>query len=138
MKRAIALAMTAALGVSACQTASAPVASPQGRWVTASRNLVVEIAPCGELMCGTVAKVLANYSMSGAGRSSARPLPVGFRLITDMHRDGDHWTGRIFDRENGRTYDLSLRELTDLRLEVRPYVVLPLAGRTQIWTRSQD
>jgi uncharacterized protein (DUF2147 family) len=137
MAIAQALAMTAALSISACHTTAAPAASPQGRWVTASHNLVVEIAPCGALMCGAIAKVLANYSMSGAGRSSARPLPVGFRLITDMRPDGDHWTGRIFDRENGRTYDLSVRKLSDLRLEVRPYVVLPLAGRTQIWTRSE-
>ena len=120
----------------ACGAGSAAPASPQGSWVTASHNLVVTIAPCGAMMCGMVAQVLANNSMMGPGEAAVQPLPVGYRLISNLHRDGDHWSGRIFNRENGRTYDCTVRKLPDGALEVRPYIVLPLFGRTQIWTHA--
>ena len=39
-----------------------------GRWITASGNLEIEIAPCGQALCGTVVRVLANNSMSSSGK----------------------------------------------------------------------
>jgi uncharacterized protein (DUF2147 family) len=128
----------ALLGVAACGVALAQPASPAGQWVTASRNLVVTIGPCGAVLCGAVARVLANNSMMARGEAAAAPLPVGYRLISDLRRDGDHWRGRIFNRENGRSYDCTMRKLPDGALEVRPYIVMSLFGRTQIWTRAPD
>src|SRR5262245_19349626 len=133
MKLAVLARLALAFVIAACSAAAAQATSPEGRWITASHNLIVSIAPCGPVLCGTVTEVLANNSMSDAGASTAQPLPVGYQLITGLRRDGDHWTGRIFNRENGRTYDCTVRKLADGTLEVRPYVVLPLAGRTQIW-----
>jgi hypothetical protein len=39
---------------------------PTGRWLTESGNLEVVVAPCAADLCGTVARVLANRSMSHA------------------------------------------------------------------------
>lgn len=86
-------------------------------------------------MCGSVVEVLANNSMIGPGKAAAAPLPVGFHLITDLQVDGDHWRGRIFNREDRRTYDCVVRVTPNGALEVRPYVGLPLIGRTQLWAR---
>lgn len=130
--------MALAVFVSACAVAGPPPPSPAGRWITASHNLVVTINPCGANLCGDVAQVLANNSMLKSGESAVQALPVGFQLVTGLRRDGDHWTGRIFNRENGQTYDCAMRKLPDGTLEVRPYVVLPLIGRTQIWTRAGE
>src|SRR5262245_6600325 len=96
------------VGVSACGATSAEPVSPTGRWETASHNLVVRIEGCGATMCGIVAQVLANNSMMGSGEAAVQPLPVGYRLINNLRRDGDHWRGRIFNRENGRTYDCTV------------------------------
>lgn len=138
MKRANARKWAMALAVlaSACGAAAAPPSDPSGQWVTASRNLVVTVGACGAAMCGTVAQVLANNSMSAAGEAAVRPLPIGYQLMTGLHRAGDHWSGRIFNRENGRTYDCEVRALPDGTLEVRPFVGLPIFGRTQIWVRA--
>jgi uncharacterized protein (DUF2147 family) len=127
----------ALFGLSACGAGSSLPSSPAGRWLTASHNLVVAITPCGAFMCGTVARVLANNSMMSRGASSVAPLPLGARLITGLHADGDHWSGRIFNRENGRTYDCTVRKLSNGELEVRPYIVLAWFGRSQVWAQAR-
>lgn len=114
--------------------ALAQPAALDGQWLTASRNLIVAVAPCGEAYCGDVARVLANNSMQAANTpSAAAPANVGMRILSALEPEGDHWRGRIFNRENGRTYDCRVRKLADGTLEVHAYVVLPLFGRTQIW-----
>ncbi len=115
-------------------SAAAQTRSPGGKWIAASGNFEVAIAPCGRVMCGTVSRVIANRSMAASG-SPAALLPEGYRIITDLRPDGDAYRGRIFNRENGRTYDCTLKVGADGSLEVRPYVVLPLFGRSQLWRR---
>jgi uncharacterized protein (DUF2147 family) len=124
-----------AFAACACSTPGPPT-SPVGRWITASHNLIVAIGPCGETICGAVEQVLANNSMMSPAASAVRPLDLGFHLITSLRRDGDHWTGRIFNREDGRTYDCTVRVLANGALEVHPYVGMPFLGRTQIWPRA--
>src|SRR5689334_12234323 len=102
--------LLAVLAASAC---SGRPASPAGRWITASHNLIVAVGPCAASLCGTVEQVLANNSMMAQGASQARPLPIGYQLVTGLRRDGDHWTGRIFNREDGHTYDCAVRALPD-------------------------
>lgn len=127
------LVATLSLAASAGAAFAQP-ASLAGQWLTASSNIVVEIAPCGQAQCGDVAQVLANNSMQAANAAStAPPAEVGLRILSALRPDGDHWRGRIFNRENGRSYDCRVRKLGDGTLEVRAYVVLPAFGRTQIW-----
>ena len=122
-------------GLLLATSATAQAVSPRGNWIVASGNLEVAIAPCGRVMCGTVARVIANRSMRASGSPGA-PARVGDKLITNLRRDGDVYRGRIFNRENGRTYDCTVRVGADGRLEVRPYVLLAVFGRSQIWRRA--
>ena len=137
--------------------AQAPVASsspipsdPRGRWLTANGNLEVEIAPCGAALCGTVTKVLGNKSMS---RDGAEMVPVdtrpalGMSLLHDFVRadSGEatsaptEWSGQIYNRENGKTYSCLMSVSTAGNpageLVLRPYVGIPLFGKTQRWQR---
>lgn len=127
-----------------CTGASAQ-ALPQGRWVTASGNLEVEIAPCGAALCGVVTKVLANRSMSREGEAmqpvDTRPA-LGMKILhnfmpetTENHRT-TRWEGEIYNRENGKTYSCLMSLNTDGKLVLRPYVIAPLFGKTQIWQRA--
>lgn len=111
----------------------------QGRWITASGNLEVELAPCGDALCGTVTKVLGNRSMTQPGQAmqaaDSRPV-LGMQLLTDLHRGADGaWQGRIYNRENGQSYDCALRLAAPDRLEVQPKGI---AGMTpaQVWRRA--
>jgi uncharacterized protein (DUF2147 family) len=51
---------------------------------------------------------------------------------------GGDWEGRIFNRENGKTYSCVLRLLDAERLEVRPYIGIHLIGKTQVWRRASE
>jgi uncharacterized protein (DUF2147 family) len=109
-----------------------------GRWITASGNLEIEIAPCGQALCGTAVRVLANNSMSTPGKSMASNVPgPGLKIMRDFTSTGDGiWTGQIYDRENGKTYRCRMRQLSVDELEVHPYIGIPLFGQTQIWHRA--
>ncbi len=109
-----------------------------GRWITASGNLEIEIAPCGQALCGTAVRVLANNSMSAPGTAMARNVPgLGLTILKDFTTSGDGtWTGQIYDRENGKTYRCRMRQLSTDELEIHPYVGIPLFGQTQIWLRA--
>ncbi len=119
---------------------SAPGASPEtGRWITESGNLEVEIAPCGPALCGTVIKVIANRSMRKADAAMApadNRSPLGMQILTGFVPAGDgEWKGRIYNRENGETYDCLMSLAAPDQLKVRGYKGLPLFGKTQIWHR---
>ncbi|MGR4870491.1 DUF2147 domain-containing protein [Variovorax sp. LARHSF232] len=132
--------------LAAASTIAAPLAMAQpaqmGRWITESGNLEVEIAPCADapLLCGTVVRELAQRSMSapGAPMDPADKRPVlGMKILTDLQPAGDEaLRGQIYNRENGRHYSVNLAMDGPGQLLVRPYVVLPLFGKTQLWHRA--
>ena len=118
-------------------------AAPIGRWLTDNGNLEVEISRCGEALCGTVVKVLANRSMSGGGEMAAADnrSPLGMTILKDFAAaGGGEWQGEIYNRENAKTYSCKMSLSAPDRLTVRPYVALPLFGKTLTWTRvaAQD
>ncbi|WEF32716.1 DUF2147 domain-containing protein [Pseudoduganella chitinolytica] len=130
--------LAAALALAALPLRAAPPPE-SGRWITASGNLEVEIAPCGDALCGTVSKVLGNRSMSHPGQpmpaADSRPVP-GMQLLTGLRSVGDGtWQGRLYNRENGQTYDCRLRLAAPDRLEVQP-TGLPAMAPPQVWRRA--
>lgn len=129
----------AATAVLAAFSAFAQPAPHLGRWVTESGNLEVEIAPCGEVLCGTVVKVLANRSMSAAGEemkpADTRPA-LGMVILSGLRPAGDgELRGEIYNRENAKTYSALLTVAPPDQLLVRGYVGLPAFGKTQVWRR---
>ena len=122
--------------------ATAPASAAMGRWLTQSGNLEIEIAPCGTALCGTVVAVRANRSMQDP-RKPMQPAdgrsPMGMRILSDFIAVGDgSWEGRIYNRENGKTYDCRVTPLAGDRLLVRGYKLIPMIGRDQTWTRVAD
>lgn len=124
-------------------------ADPQGLWLTASGNLEVRVAPCGAALCGKVARVIANQSMSRPGEAmaaDAQPAREGMDILSDFlpaeretKADGSSvvtgWRGRIFNRENGKTYDCLMSVGAAGELKLHAYVGLPLFGKSQVWQR---
>jgi len=113
-----------------------------GRWLTESGNLEVEIAPCGPALCGTVVRVLANRSMQNPNAemkaADSRPA-LGMVILRDFVPSGeDEWKGKIYNRENGKTYRCLMAPLSPTQLKIHGYVGLPLFGKTQVWRRVAD
>jgi uncharacterized protein (DUF2147 family) len=101
-----ALVATVLLSVSA--QAAAPVT---GRWVTESKDGVVEIYQCGTTICGKLAKFLVPPP-NGVGQKDtnnpdkalrSRTL-LGLNILTGFKAVGDEWKGRIYDPKSGKTY----------------------------------
>jgi uncharacterized protein (DUF2147 family) len=133
-------ALLAAMLILAAAHAGAQAPAHHGRWITESGNLEVEIAPCGDAWCGTVTRVLANRSMSAPGQdmdaADKRPA-LGMKILTGLRpADDGVLTGEIYNRENAKTYSVRLTMDGPAQMLVRPYVGLPLFGKTQLWQRS--
>lgn len=139
-KLALAFALSAGLSTSAFAQGSKiePPASIDGRWLTASGNLEIQIAPCGKARCGTVVKVLANRAMGGPGamHPTDSRSPMGMRILNDFLEGQDgQWAGSIYNRENGKRYPCKIATDNSDRLIVAPYVSEGVPGNAQVWTR---
>lgn len=121
-------------------SAAGAEATPAGRWLTASGNLEVEIAPCGQALCGTVVRVVSNRSMSNpAVEMKDAPSALGMKILSDFAPAGDgEWKGRIYNRENGKTYNCVMSLAAPDQLKLRPYVGITLFGKNQVWQRLAD
>jgi uncharacterized protein (DUF2147 family) len=123
------------IAMSAAAPAWAGPPGPLGRWITASGNVEVTVHPCGPALCGAVSRVFANNSMEHPGPASSPPATIGLQIMSDFRPDSDGWTGKLFNRENGDTYDCHVTVQGPNSLVVHAYVLLPLFGKTQIWRR---
>lgn len=111
-----------------------------GLWITASGNLEVNIAPCGQALCGTVTRVIANQSMNNPAVAMAPPnaaSPVGKKILYDLQPSGKgDWQGRIYNRENDKTYNSLISLITPDQLKLIIYEDSPASGKTQVWKRA--
>lgn len=140
------------IAISAAQAAApgGTAADPRGRWITATGNLEVEVSACGAALCGTVTQVLGNRSMSRDGATmdpvDKRPA-LGMKILDGFVPERSdvpnavarEWNGRIYNRENGKTYDCQMSVDTTANatgeLVLHAYVGIPLFGKSQRWQR---
>jgi uncharacterized protein (DUF2147 family) len=129
--------VTTLLAAAALSSGMAAAQDTRGTWLTESGNLEVEIASCGAELCGTVVKVLADRSMADPGKQFADAKPaMGLKILHDfVPAATGELQGKIYNRENGKTYDCLLSLQSPDELKVRAYVGMPLFGKTQIWRR---
>jgi len=117
----------------AALTLAAPAAAlegPEGRWIAPEEDAVVEIAPCGNALCGTVVEILSNPDEE-AGK--------GARILIDFEAAGaGTWSGTAYSRAKNKSYDCHIEMLDANRLKLRPYVGLPLFGETLVWERAGE
>ena len=91
---------------------SAQAASPiTGRWVTQSKDGVVEVYPCGEHICGKLSKFLVNPPAGPGAKDINNPdkalrnrTILGMNVLTGFKAAGDEWKGQIYDPKSGKTY----------------------------------
>lgn len=91
---------------------SAQAASPiTGRWVTQSKDGVVEVYPCGEHICGRLSKFLVNPPAGPGAKDINNPdkalrsrTILGINVLTGFKAAGDEWKGQIYDPKSGKTY----------------------------------
>lgn len=122
----------------------APVAAAEpvtGRWLTAEKTGVVEIAPCGANLCGTIVRVTGPRRGEAELRDANNPDPalrnrriLGLPILTGFTRRDGAWRGRIYDPNSGKSYRSIIGIGANGRLEVKGCIG-PFC-QTQIWTRA--
>lgn len=119
MKRFIALLAASAFAISpALASAKSPL---EGRWIHGP--MVIEIAPCGSKLCGTVVKASPTQQKK-AQRGSGTEL-IGARLITDIEQAGRNtYKGRVFAADRNLYANGTVRQISHDRLEVKGCVLL--------------
>ncbi|MBV8578440.1 MAG: DUF2147 domain-containing protein [Acetobacteraceae bacterium] len=106
----------------------------QGLWLTQGRDGVIRIAPCGLLFCGWIAGLDLGPGEAMPHDVQGRPQ-CGLQLISGLRQIGpNEWQGSITNPRDGKVYDARL-SMDEGKLRLRGYVLVPLFGATQIWTR---
>ncbi len=110
--------------------------SPQGLWLTQDRHGVVEITDCGGELCGRIVGI-GQFLPDGSTPHDAHGVSdCHLKLMPDMKPTGENlWRGNIYDPQNGETYDAEMHVDDHDMLRLRGFIVLPLFGSTQVWTR---
>lgn len=119
-----------------------PAAEASGVWLTQAGDAKVQVAPCGNTLCGTIVWLKQPLDPN-TGRPQAddknpdpakarRPL-IGLNLFVDMKPAGGKWSGRIYNADDGKTYDSSVSLLGARALKVEGCVLVFCGSET--WKR---
>lgn len=106
--RLILIGLTAVFALAAPAQAAAPVT---GKWVTESKDGVVEIYQCGAQICGKLAKFLVMPPAGAGAKDINNPNKalrsrtiLGMNILTGFKEVGEQWKGQIYDPKSGKTY----------------------------------
>lgn len=134
MKRMI---LTAALASLIGGTASADPFDVFGKFRTQAGSSHIEIVDCGDKTpCGKVVWLDAKSLPAGETPETIKDAKgaklMGMKLLHSFERKAKDWRGgKIYDPEEGKTYDSRLKRLTNGDLEVKGCIG-PIC-QTQIW-----
>jgi uncharacterized protein (DUF2147 family) len=121
--------------------------TPVGVWLHDNKRIEIQIEPCGETLCGKLvwfkwpndAQGLPLVDLKNPDAAlRTRPL-LGLTVLDGLHRTGENtWEGgNIYDPDDGESYAASMSIGADGSLQVRAYVLLPMLGKTLVWTRMR-
>jgi uncharacterized protein (DUF2147 family) len=134
-------AVLAAVALLAPLPGAAATPSIEGLWRTDDGKAVIRIAPCGQRLCGRIARVLdTGPNMPAADVNNPDPRrrhrPIMGLLVLSGFRGGPaEWTGgQAYDPKSGSSYRSSLRLNADGSLRVTGCVLF--VCRSKRWTRS--
>jgi uncharacterized protein (DUF2147 family) len=112
--------------------------NPIGLWLTANGNAVVQIAPCGQDLCGQIVGLVLgpNDPMPTDWTGAPQCGLTIFRTAPRVDANGQvaAWSGSILDPRNGSQYSARIKLSQPNQLELRGYLGLPIFGRTQTWS----
>jgi uncharacterized protein (DUF2147 family) len=107
-----------------------------GRWLTSDRTAIIQMESCGDFVCARIVGI-------GKFRGDGSP-PTDFRgrsqcqlmIMSDLVESiSGRWTGHITNPQNGKLYNATVWIDELGQLNMRGYIITPLLGETQVWTR---
>ncbi len=133
----------------ASSTASISAGSAElGLWYDDSGRGAVEIAPCGDKICGHIVWLEDNRGSDGKPLydrynpdAGMRGRPIcGIQVIGNLSplSDGTFGAGWIYDPKVGKSYDVKINLSKPDILHVYGYAGLELLGKSLFWKRAPD
>ena len=120
--------------------AAAPVAASaqpdlEGRWKNPKGNVVVNVAPCGKALCGTV--VQASEKVKAKARRGGTANLIGTRILTDLRSTGKGtFKGQAFEPRRNIRAPATVRMVGPNAIEVKGCAIGGmLLCKEQRWTR---
>ena len=131
MKTLILTSVAAAtlFGAAMPAAASAPI---EGRW--ARGNMQIQIAPCGQTLCGTVLRA-SEKQIARAEAGSGIDL-IGATLIRNIRPVGPgRYTAKVFVADKNMNANGSIFQVSPDQLSVKGCVAFGLFCKSQHWNR---
>ena len=111
-----------------------PASAIYGDWLTGDHRGVIQITACGAAICGQIVgqdwKPGHQQPVDNHGQ-----VECGQWILQATRIEPLLWDGHITDPDDGSRYTASFRLVAADRLALRGYILLPLLGQTQTWTR---
>ena len=113
-------------------SAQAQEGSIEGRWRSPGGNSIMEIAPCGSDMCGTVAWA-SDRAKKDAAKVTAQL--IGTQLLTGLQeKKPGRWQGKLFIPDRNMRVTAKIQLLSAQQLKVSGCAAAVLC-HSQIWNR---
>ncbi|MFL6857580.1 MAG: DUF2147 domain-containing protein [Allosphingosinicella sp.] len=130
------------LALALAAPAAAAPASIQGLWLNDDHKGLIQIAPCGGKLCGTIVKVL-DRAPNAPKTDIHNPDPAlrnrpftGLPVLTGFEGSGGSWkNGRAYDPESGKSYRSYLELQPDGSLKVSGCILFVCQSKR--WTRAR-
>lgn len=109
--------------------------TPVGRWLTEDGSGVIEIAPCGDGLCGRIVGQTELRNERGNPIVDTHGVPVCDLIIlrgTKKDETG-RWAGVITNPDDGANWRCEFWVGSNGSLRMRGYIMLEMLGKTQIW-----
>ena len=115
-----------------------------GQWLTDDGGARIEIFKENGTYCGKIVWLKEPVKNGKEVVDDKNPDPslhsrtvLGMTILWGFSYDGENvWKGgKVYDPENGSTYSGKIALTDSGELKLRGYVLIPLLGRTEIWTR---
>lgn len=116
-----------------------------GDWYTPRREAKVRIYRCENFFCGRIVWIQKQEETGEVIRDTNNPVeslrgrPVlGIEMMREVrHQSGSVWSvGKLYDPKSGKEYKGKARLEREDKLILRGYVLIPLFGRSETWTRA--
>jgi uncharacterized protein (DUF2147 family) len=116
---------------------------PYGTWLTVDRDSRIKLTHCGSNLCGNLIWLSEPNNDDGSPkRDIYNPdaalrdrLVMGIQIVLGLAPEGDHWSGKIYNPEDGKTYQATFRMIDAKRAELQGCAAI-IFCETQIWTKD--
>jgi len=105
----------------------------EGYWKNPIGSAIIQIAPCGETLCGKVVWASARGQREVAKNTSN---VVGTTVLTNLKYARGNWAGSLYVPDDNIHVSAKLQLIGDGRMKLTGCGLMGLICRTQIWTRA--